>query len=543
METTPTETNQGSQQRAQVYWTLAMVMICCSVGSVCGRILNIQSEYNGEPAAFYSANDRSRWCTVRALVDHNTYAIDQVIEGERPWNTIDKVRHVGADGEFHFYSSKPPVLPTIAAGGYWVLKTVTGKSIAEHPFFIIRTLLILINGTSLFVALIMLAKIAHSLTARPGPALFVVATGCFGTYLTSFGTTFSNHVPAAACVMIVIALFVPYWLRQAGDQRNFKRFLQFVAMGVFSALAVACDLPALAFGAAMMCFCLLRCWSSTLIGFLPGAGLVAAAFFGTNYLAHDTWKLAYAHRSDGTVVETVEGDFAEILDSGKLPEPLKTEIDKNGLSVSVAANVTPGYWPHSHRNRWTVDFGKQSQLAIVQIDDQKYEIRKWNNWYDYPGSYWATNNEKKSPVDRGVANQQEYLMHITVGHHGVISLSPVLLLGWIGLLIVAFTNRQSFGLPALAFLAITVVVFTFYVYRPQHDRNFGGWTSCFRWAIWMYPMWLTAMVPLVEMIWSRRWLRWLAVTLLFVSATSAAYAFANPWTKPWIEEFFFKNQM
>jgi hypothetical protein len=61
---------------------------------------------------FLSANDRSRWSTVRALVDHGTYALDEVIFLEPPpeddgrlkpprlrrdgdWYSIDLVKHRG----------------------------------------------------------------------------------------------------------------------------------------------------------------------------------------------------------------------------------------------------------------------------------------------------------------------------------------------------------------------------------------------------------------------------------------------------------------
>ena len=542
MESVSTELNpQIAQPRLQVYWTIALVMICCSVGSVCGRILSVQSEYNGESVPFFCANDRSRWCTVRSLVDHKTYSIDYVINDENSWDTIDKVRHLGADGEFHYYSSKPALLPTIVAGGYWIIKATTGKSIDEHPFFVVRLLLILLNGGCLFLALVMLARIAKTLTNQLGPALFVVACGCFGTYMTTFGVTFSNHVPAAACVMTALALFLPYWLRQSGADRNSTRLTHFVLIGLSSALAVAFDLPALSFCVALAVLCLLRCWASTVIGFIPGAGIVVAAFFWTNNLAHDTWTPAYQHRKDGPVVETFEGDFEAELNAGKLPAEIQKKIEENSLEASATAKVSPGYWPHNSRNRWVVDFGKKTQLVILQINDSKFQIRKWYNWYDYPGSYWATNNEKKSPVDRGVKDQREYLLHVMVGHHGIISLSPIFLLSWFGLLLAIFTNRKSLSLPAFAFLAITVVVIAFYIYRPQHDRNYGGWTSCFRWAIWMYPMWLAAMVPMMETLWSRRWMRWLAVSLLLLSAASAAYPLSNPWIKPWFEEFFFRN--
>ena len=70
---------------------------------------------------FLSANDRSRWCTVRALVEPEMrvegapYAIDKVIQDPN-WDTIDMVKHDG-----HLYSSKPPLLATLMAGIYWII--------------------------------------------------------------------------------------------------------------------------------------------------------------------------------------------------------------------------------------------------------------------------------------------------------------------------------------------------------------------------------------------------------------------------------------
>ena len=68
---------------------------------------------------FLSANDRSRWCTLRALVEDDLrvegypFSIDKVIQ-EPGWDTIDMVKHDG-----HVFSSKPPLYPVMMAGVYW----------------------------------------------------------------------------------------------------------------------------------------------------------------------------------------------------------------------------------------------------------------------------------------------------------------------------------------------------------------------------------------------------------------------------------------
>ena len=44
---------------------------------------------------FLSANDRSRWMTIRSLVEHGTYEIDAIV-GQPTWDTIDMVQHEAA---------------------------------------------------------------------------------------------------------------------------------------------------------------------------------------------------------------------------------------------------------------------------------------------------------------------------------------------------------------------------------------------------------------------------------------------------------------
>ncbi len=112
---------------------------------------------------FLSANDRSRWCTVRALVEPDMrvegapYAIDKVIQDPN-WDTIDMVKHDG-----HLYSSKPPLMATLMAGIYWIIYHVTGMSLATHPFIVGRIMLVIINVIPLAISFILLAGIGRTL--------------------------------------------------------------------------------------------------------------------------------------------------------------------------------------------------------------------------------------------------------------------------------------------------------------------------------------------------------------------------------------------
>ena len=76
----------------------------------------------------FSSNDRSRWATVRALVEEGTFVIgrrdpskitdknkygDYGIVFEDGWGTVDKVMDPDTR---EFYSTKPPLLPILMAG-------------------------------------------------------------------------------------------------------------------------------------------------------------------------------------------------------------------------------------------------------------------------------------------------------------------------------------------------------------------------------------------------------------------------------------------
>src|SRR5580704_16413957 len=97
-----------------------------------------------------SANDRSRWCTVWSLVERGTYQIDE-IDAVPGWGTIDKVRHQG-----HFYSTKPPILSTIVAGIYWVVRAVTGWNLDDQTDEVARVLLWIVNVVPLLAAVLVM---------------------------------------------------------------------------------------------------------------------------------------------------------------------------------------------------------------------------------------------------------------------------------------------------------------------------------------------------------------------------------------------------
>jgi hypothetical protein len=244
---------------------------------------------------FLSSNDRSRWLTIRALVEDGTYAIDQIVtdpEQHRRWNTIDMVKH-DQWGEPHLYSSKPTLLPTLLAGEYWLVRQLTGWTLAEQPFEVVRLMLITINVLPMIVLFVCIAALAERLATSDWARMFVVAVATFGTFLSTFAIVLNNHLIAAVCAGIALYAAVRIWY----DER--RSGWLFAVAGFFAALTAAIELPALAFLGLLGLSLLWKDPRQTLVWGLPAALIVVVAAVGTNYAAHKTVRPPYWYRAVG----------------------------------------------------------------------------------------------------------------------------------------------------------------------------------------------------------------------------------------------------
>jgi hypothetical protein len=189
--------------------------------------------------------------------------------------------------------------------------------------------------------------------------------------------------------------------------------------------------------------------------------------------------------------------------------------------------------PSDEANRWIVRNG-QRQYALLKVADG-WQLKQWDDWYEYPGTYWK--DGQRRGVDRGEPSKRVYLLHLTVGHHGLFSLTPIWLLmpaGWI------IGIRR--GPPALrryhgAILLASAVCFLFYLNRPLIDRNYGGVSVCFRWLLWFAPLWLVTVTPAIDRLAVGRWKRGLLLVLLASSVFSVSTSLQSPWQSPWLYRF------
>lgn len=151
--------------------------------------------------------------------------------------------------------------------------------------------------------------------------------------------------------------------------------------------------------------------------------------------------------------------------------------------------------------------------------------------YEHEGvpSYWSN----PQGLDRNLDSPLMYFVHCTVGHHGLLSLTPVFLLTLIGW--VRWNRWGDCRQRTMLILSavMTVIVLGFYLSKTQH-YNYGGNSVALRWMLWLTPLWLMAMIPVVDAWGSRRWFQCLATGLLAASIASASLPGGNPWQHPWL---------
>lgn len=436
-----------------------------------------------EPSPMFSSNDKSRWATVRALVDEGTYAIGRRTypDGRNPkrftddglvtdplFRSVDVVLrplgdHATGPQVREFYSSKPPLFPTLVAAEYWLLKQLFGWDLVRDRFRVVPVILVTVNVVPFLIYLALLARLIDQTATTDFGRLLTFATAAVGTFLVTFAGTLNNHLPAAFCV-----LFASYPLLRAVHEKRDMTAAGYFGCGFFAALAASFDLPATAFLAGLGLPLLLARPRPTLLVFLPAALIPVLALLVCNYAALGQWLPAYS-------------EFG-------------------------------GPWYTFEGSHWA----KRGTPAGKGIDF----------------------NTEPTTV---------YAFHLLFGHHGWFSLTPVWLLAAGGLVARAAGSaadlRRLVARPvgtgwtpelfAALTLVVSVVVFGFYLTRTQ-SYNYGGFTSGPRWLFWLIPLWVLALPPAADRLgrWSAG--RWLAALLLSLAVFSAFYPLVNPWRHPWL---------
>jgi hypothetical protein len=464
----------------------ALFVIIAATGIALGHTLRQPTQMG--------ANDISRWCTVWSLLERGTYVID-----ECPWQieTQDKVFRAakGARGQEsvkHFYSSKPALLPTLIAGILYPVRVVTGVPLDS----------------------VVLQQRAERWTQKPDPDSTSKIKGVLETpqepvkwpvYIFYFKP------------ILVIFNIIPYCLFLILFARVLDRYAANDWTWLFCLVAAA-------FGTYLLPF------TQTLNNHTIAA---SSAFFAL-YLFLRIWD-------DGEVRARSfagAGLFAAFAAANELPAlaflvllfgMLFVRHPKETLLYFLPAAAVP------------IAGFLAAQYAVFGELKLAYEAFG-SDEYLWEGSLW------KTPLDLDAFNEHPesygtYLFHMTLGHHGVFSLTPIFLFSVVGAArllagggrLLPLLPSKGARMAAVAWLTtvLTLVVLAFYTWNPK-ARNYGGSAQGLRWLFWLIPFWLLLLPKGVEGGQSRSWVRGLALLALGISVVSVGYAMRNPWSHPWI---------
>ena len=522
---------------------VATVIILSALALIAGRIMDVGIDGR---TPFLSANDRSRWAHVAAMVDTGTHRIDHLVEvvdpvhrNRRPWNTIDKVAHRDGDGVMRQYSSKPPLMAFGVAGVYRVLRAFTGVRLTKRPGKVARWTLLAINLPLVAVFFWGTWLAVRSDDWSPFTTAVMAAAIGFGTLLTPMASSLNNHLVAAACIAAAAALIRFRFflgsnsLRQMVPLNDQKRRAVDFGIGGSVALTAAQELPALSIAVGTV---VLMIWADRrcLLPMLFGIGIVTVASFAATYAVHGSFRPPYAHRSDGELLaEIVDDDAPPIshLKAAKSDGDLRSRLGRK-IADELGAPGEVGWIASGDPERLHLVVGSDD-FAVLR-SERGWSVRRWDDWYDYPGSHWR--GTVRRGVDAGEPDRGRYAFHTLIGHHGVFSLTPMWWLMPIGLAMCA-VRRPIFGEINrwLGLIAVaTITCWLFYVWRPPIDRNYGGVSCGLRWLFWFAPLWFVGMRPAVDVLNRSRSGQIVLGLLVALSIASAATALDNPWDHPWL---------
>ncbi len=246
-----------------------------------------------QPMPTFGSNDRSRWATIRALVEDGTFVIGKrETQPDGTWRDTGRIFEPGYDSVDKvmdpktqlFYSTKPPLLTVLLAGEYWLLHQC-GLPIDANRWLVMRFMVWTQNVLPLGLFLWLFARTVEQNGRTDWGRLFTYAAACFGTFLGTFAITLNNHVPAAVAAYLAVHVLL------TGGQLT---LLRLATCGLFAGLAASFELPAAAFLAALFLLLMWRAPAATLFGFLPAALLPIALQLGLNYTAVGDVQPVYA---------------------------------------------------------------------------------------------------------------------------------------------------------------------------------------------------------------------------------------------------------
>lgn len=202
-------------------------------------------------------HELSRLGTIESLVERHTYRLDE----SRFRITGDKIQYGG-----HFYSHQPPLLPTLQAPVFWVLRQFDLHFWSSAPFDLAYFLFTaLTNGAALAATIVVLDSIFRMFgMSMWRSAMFAIGLS-LGTWLLPYGLVSNNHGISALLVAWLARLLL-------GVERGEATYRHGWSIGLTLGLLVAIEvLPLVSFVPLTVVFLLTKPAFRTRAGLVPVA--------------------------------------------------------------------------------------------------------------------------------------------------------------------------------------------------------------------------------------------------------------------------------
>ncbi len=462
-------------------------------------------------------NDISRWCTVWSLLERGTYIIEECPWQHRTQDKVvrsDKLAPMGPDSSAlkrveyaiapawwkegepkdRVYSSKPPLLPTLIAGMLYPFRKATGVELERVVF-------------------------RQKRDARNVEELVEIEPGVFETKRRTDTERGYAEFPAYIYYFKPILMLwnvVPFLITLLLYRRLLDRHAANDWAWFYSLFAAAWGTYLFAFNQTLNNHTI-AAWSA-FFAIYALIRITADGATGLRYYAAAGFFSAFASANEIPAALLVVAVFAILL----------VRSPRSTLLAFVPAAIVP-----------VAAFLVTQFLAFGQFLPVYEEFGTKS--YLFEGSYWAT------PLEFDYFNAHpepwpNYLFHMTLGHHGIFSLTPIILLAMGGMLWLMFEPTRRLRSAAVLVAFLTVAMIAFYTWNPK-ARNYGGSTQGLRWLFWLFPLWLVMLPRAVEAGANRPWFRWLCLALLAISALSVGFAIRGPWSHPWLVELLVRLQL
>ena len=172
---------------------------------------------------------------------------------------------------------------------------------------------------------------------------------------------------------------------------------------------------------------------------------------------------------------------------------------------------------------------------IIRTDGVKpfysyYGTEKYEYVHEGVPSYWVS----PKGIDANAEHPAVYLFHCVIGHHGLLSLTPVFLLAFLGWWSI-FRRAQPKGWKLVGSMGafLSVVILAFYLTRTK-NYNYGGNTSGLRWILWLVPFWWYALARMTERLLSSKLGIICLLVLTIASSYSSMTSLRTAWRPNWI---------